>query len=351
MTKLSGRTAGLNRFDAFSARDRHVYVLKWKPNPSGGKDWELKKRGFTLPLKYTLGFTPTPAGAQRVEEERLEWAYRESPEGDSQRKEVFRRAAEEIILTKDELFDTPERTIPVERERTGTPFLSRNFVSLPVILVEQYLESMRIYNVDLTAARTVAGHETSDELEEDASNLAHVLMEISAENGGRSEIKQALTEFLKSVVPEFIDFEIEKIPGAKEQLLTFAIREESKCRFYPFSVSDGTIRLMCFFLAVMYHRKPVSVVCFEEPEVSIHPHLLEPMVSLITNHPNQPQVIMTSHSKVLADLLEPKNVFLVSKEGGRSRVEKADSRNDIEVFCKRYGVGEAWMRGLVGAIP
>lgn len=99
-------------------------------------------------------------------------------------------------------------------------------------------------------------------------------------------------------------------------------------------VSDGTIRALALF-ASMYDPRN-SLLAMEEPENSVHPWILRVFVEICREvaAPNSgKQVIVTTHSPVLIDQLEPSEVAVVWKDQGQTKVtplielDKNASRN------------------------
>ena len=65
-------------------------------------------------------------------------------------------------------------------------------------------------------------------------------------------------------------------------------------------LSDGTLKFLCLTAALLTPRPP-SLIAFNEPESSLHPDLLDPLARLIVDASRYSQVLVTTHSKVLAE--------------------------------------------------
>ena len=68
-------------------------------------------------------------------------------------------------------------------------------------------------------------------------------------------------------------------------------------------LSDGTLRYLCLVGALMSYRLP-AFVAVNEPEMSLHPNLLEPLAGLIAAAAQRTQVWVVTHSEALAQHLE-----------------------------------------------
>ncbi len=64
-------------------------------------------------------------------------------------------------------------------------------------------------------------------------------------------------------------------------------------------LSDGTLRYLALTAALLSPRPP-EVLVLNEPETSLHPSLIEPLARLITAAAASSQLIVTTHSMVLA---------------------------------------------------
>jgi len=70
-------------------------------------------------------------------------------------------------------------------------------------------------------------------------------------------------------------------------------------------LSDGTLQYLCLLAALLTPR-PASFMVFNEPETSIHSDLYEPLAELILAASKHSQILMTTHSKDLADFIKAK---------------------------------------------
>ncbi len=118
----------------------------------------------------------------------------------------------------------------------------------------------------------------------------------------------------------------------------------------PQNISDGTLRLLAFIVALY---SGASLVAFEEPENRIHPYLLETLVDLARKAPCQ--VIITTHSPYLLDHVKPEEVYVVEKPGTETIVKKLSKTKEVHAVKKLLEeggtLGEAWYSGLIGGTP
>ncbi len=67
-------------------------------------------------------------------------------------------------------------------------------------------------------------------------------------------------------------------------------------------LSDGTMRYIMLLAALLSPRPPRFMI-LNEPETSLHPDLLLPLAKLITTASEQSQIVVVTHSEVLADAI------------------------------------------------
>lgn len=68
-------------------------------------------------------------------------------------------------------------------------------------------------------------------------------------------------------------------------------------------LSDGTLRYLCL-LAALLSPHPPSLLALNEPEMSLHPDLLEPLAKQLVNAAKFSQLWIVTHSSRMAELVE-----------------------------------------------
>lgn len=67
-------------------------------------------------------------------------------------------------------------------------------------------------------------------------------------------------------------------------------------------LSDGTLRYLCLIAALLSPR-PATLLALNEPEMSLHPELMQPLAELITLASRYSQIWVTTHSQELAVMI------------------------------------------------
>ncbi len=110
------------------------------------------------------------------------------------------------------------------------------------------------------------------------------------------------------------------------------------------SVSDGAI-LSLAFLALTYQPNPPDILLIEEPENGVHHARLREIIDTLKHLSSKKnvQVILTTHSPYLLDLVEPEDVRVFWKdEEGAAHARPLSALPDIEEFKKHFMTGEIW---------
>lgn len=92
-------------------------------------------------------------------------------------------------------------------------------------------------------------------------------------------------------------------------------------------LSDGTLRYLCLIAALLSPR-PATLLALNEPEMSLHPELMQPLAELITLASNNSQIWITTHSQNLAMMIRKasgkKPINLIRTEAG-TLIEEMDT--------------------------
>jgi len=122
-------------------------------------------------------------------------------------------------------------------------------------------------------------------------------------------------------------------------------------RLSPNQLSEGTFKTIALLFYLVIDKG--SLLLIEEPEVCIHHGLLKSILGLVKSYSTSKQIIISTHSDFVLDMLAPENVFLVHKEhrhGTKVKaVTNALSVRDFEAL-KTYlaetgNLGEFWRHG------
>lgn len=124
--------------------------------------------------------------------------------------------------------------------------------------------------------------------------------------------------------------------------LAFMTNEETP--LHSSCVSDGVILTLALITIAVNPDKP-TVLLLEEPENGVHYQSLKETVEMLRSLPEDHgvQVILTTHSPYLLDLVEPEEVKVFHKnEDGSVQARGLDQFPETERLREHFGTGEIW---------
>jgi predicted ATPase len=164
--------------------------------------------------------------------------------------------------------------------------------------LRQELVAWRFYHAFRTDPDAAARHPQvgvrTGALAHDGSDLAAAIQTIG-EIGDATGLKEAIADAFSGAR---LDIDVQDgrflvvmdMPGLKRPLRASEL-------------SDGTLRYLSLVAALLAPR-PAPFIVLNEPEVSIHPDLLEPLARLIHRTSATTQILLTTHSTLFAKHLE-----------------------------------------------
>jgi predicted ATPase len=163
---------------------------------------------------------------------------------------------------------------------------------------------------------------------------------------------EAVEKALRTIIPSItgIRLEVNKMGEVELSLLEGNIAVPARV------VSEGTLRVLGL-LALSGVKQPPALIGLEEPENGIHPRRIHAIAELLKNRVEfgETQLVVTTHSPILPDLIPNESLFVCHKQGGatvlapfstwgplgrRSDVDKALDDNE-----ERLPVSERMLRG------
>jgi predicted ATPase len=89
-------------------------------------------------------------------------------------------------------------------------------------------------------------------------------------------------------------------------------------QFFLSQLSAGTQRLIGLIVSLIFDQSALMLI--EHPEDSIHRGLLRKLIDVLRTYSDQSQLIISSHSSVVFNTLDPKAIRLVTMEEGETKV-------------------------------
>ncbi len=181
----------------------------------------------------------------------------------------------------------------------------------------------------------------SANLLEDGSNLGLVLINKPA------SVRHQITERLKAVLPT-----VEEIfPKVEGGAVPLYIREKGLST--PISaarLSEGTLRYLCL-LTILLDPTPPPIICLEEPEVGLHPHVIPQIAELLIEASQRTQLIVTTHSDALISGLSehPEAIIICERDDEGTKLRRLEAEQ-IKPWLDRYAIGDLWRMGEIGGV-
>jgi hypothetical protein len=104
-----------------------------------------------------------------------------------------------------------------------------------------------------------------------------------------------------------------------DKLHVFGFQPSHQQRYFRLGdLSAGTQRIIRLIVSLIFDKSAVMLV--EHPEDTIHRGLLRKLIDLLRAYSDQSQLILSSHSSVVFNTLDPTAIRLVTMEDGNTRV-------------------------------
>ncbi len=116
-------------------------------------------------------------------------------------------------------------------------------------------------------------------------------------------------------------------------------------------LSDGTLRILTL-LTILLNPDPAPLICIEEPEVGLHPDVMDILAELLVEASSKTQLIVTTHSDSLVSALTSHAESVLVCEYGRNGTElrRVDSEK-LQFWLDKYLLGDIWQMGELGGNP
>lgn len=187
------------------------------------------------------------------------------------------------------------------------PGLTRTFRS--------WLSRLCTFQVSPDASRHPGAPTPNPRLSVRGENLPAVVNWLQAKQP--REWKQVL-QAMKEIVPEIEDISVTYL---HTRTLGLAFKETGVGR--PWSteeISDGTIRSLAMLVACFDPR--VSGLVLEEPENSLHPWIIREVIKHLRGLAKAKFVVVTTHSPVVLNSVYPRDVWIVFKADGETKIKR-----------------------------
>lgn len=148
----------------------------------------------------------------------------------------------------------------------------------------------------------------------------------------------------------FPDFEKLNFPAVAAGTISMTWKDSTFPKpFYIHELSEGTLRFL-WLVTLLQSQELTTITLLDEPEVSLHPELLQHLVYFLREASKRTQVIVATHSDRLVRFLDPKEILVCDIEEGEARMTWADTF-DLEKWLEDYTLDQVWAMNLIGGRP
>ncbi len=231
-----------------------------------------------------------------------------------------------------------------------------NRYNYPSTLIGASLKKVGIYDFSPTAlSSNTYGSQSDSSMDRAGNGIANALADILLTNRERfDELESRFKELVPNVKRILL------LRKANQPFSLELIDKYSEHHISASDISDGTLRILGFLTAIYQENTP-SIICFEEIENGIHPWLLYKIIELLKIvstegiNGNPVQVLITTHSPVLLNYVEPHQVRAVELDAeGKTQVHNlpVDSVRFQKALEAYDGdLGELWFTNVFGGNP
>lgn len=318
------------------------WIWKGGPKDAAAVEWVVRDQKGVTPLRHVLSFRSV-AQAFSLEDERVENAYPQTGQPDVYFYYRYQHGQPVVNTIAQGRRSLARETIEVDRSILAQRRDPETYPEL-AWLTQNY-ERVRIYREWVFGRNAVfrelqKSDNRNDVLEEDFSNLGLFLNRLKTRFPAA---KKALLNGLKDLYDGIHDFDVLVEGGAVQVFFT-----EGDFVIPATRLSDGTLRYLCL-LAILCDPKPPPLICIEEPELGLHPDILPKVADLLRAASEKTQIIVTTHSDLLADTMTetPEAVVVCSKQQGQTTMERLNP-DDLGEWLKKYRLGQLWTKGEIG---
>ncbi|AFZ23971.1 putative ATPase [Cylindrospermum stagnale PCC 7417] len=119
---------------------------------------------------------------------------------------------------------------------------------------------------------------------------------------------------------------------------------------YMHQLSEGTLRFL-WLITLLLSPGLTAVTLIDEPEVSLHPELLQLLADVMREASEKTQLIVATHSDRLIRFLKPEEVLICdTTEDGLTTMKWGDSF-DLAHWLEDYSLDQIWAMNLIGGRP
>jgi len=178
----------------------------------------------------------------------------------------------------------------------------------------------------------------SIKLNDDGSNIAEYVLEIRDKS---PEVFRGIIETMQYVLPYAAD--IQPVITQELENMVYMQLSEQDFKVPGWLLSTGTLKVLAL-LAVFRNPNPSPLIAIEEMENGLDPRSIHLAVSEMRRYieNKKGQVIITSHSPYLLDLLKLEEIVVVEKTEGQPKFSRPADNDELLVWAEKFNPGKLY---------
>lgn len=259
---------------------------------------------------------------------------------------------EGYAITNEEDFNKPDEELDRENQKVSPDTLAikglgqfERFKAANTF--RQLIENWHVSDFHISAARgrkDAAG--ITEHLSETGDNLPLVARHLHEQH---AEVFQRILDTMAKRVPGITAVEPKLMDDG---YLTLRFQDGSfKTPFLDRYVSDGTIKMFAY-LVLLHDPKPYPLLCVEEPENQLYPHLMTELAEEFRNYTSRGgQVFVSTHSPDFLNAMELDEVCWLVKRHGYTEIFRAKDHAQIAAYMAEGDqLGYLWKQGFFDGV-
>lgn len=211
-----------------------------------------------------------------------------------------------------------------------------------VVALSKLIENWHVSDIHVSKARNEQQAGFQEHLSREGENLSLVIEYLHQKH---RQTLDKIIEILQQRIPGISGVDAKTIETGQVLL---KIQDESFDEpFLVRYVSDGTIKMLAY-LVLLHDPQPYPLLCVEEPENQLYPHLLEELAEEFRAYANRgEQVFVSTHSPDFLNAVNVDEVFMLVKENGYTVIKRASDDEQIKTYMEEGDqMGYLWRQGF-----
>jgi len=216
----------------------------------------------------------------------------------------------------------------------------------PLFTLKTAIEKLLVYNYfDTTLKspiRQLSTYTIEKRLLPNGENLVQLLLRMKNHHALDYE---KIEEFLSNVNPMFKDISYDNI-GSKSLLV---LREKRLAKSVSIEhLSDGTLRFL-LLLSILYNPDRGSLVCIDEPEIGLHPDMINTIAKAIQYAAQKgTQMVIATHSPLLLNAFHLEDLWVFEKDEDNETIVVSKTEDEFGEWGTQFLAGQLWLTGKLG---